>query len=204
MGRPRSADGRAVRTDPVLAVGPPRRRSSPEWLATAPGIQEGMDATPTVRASLSPYDFSSITDQLFIAVRPRARHVESVRGLRVDLVLSMLWFAPPRELTRPPFAMRRLPMIDHPLFPIPLWVLRRGVEAALPVLDAAGRVLVYCRGGRHRSVAMVCCILIARGMTADAAMDLVVDRRPIADPHARHIERRIRAFERDWLERQSL
>ena len=162
-----------------------------------------MDTGATVRADLSPYDFSAITDQLFIAVRPRARHVENVRGLGVDLVLSMLWFAPPRELMRPPFELRRLPMIDHPLFPIPLWMLRRGVDAALPVLDAGGRVLVYCRGGRHRSVAMACCILIARGMSADAAMDLVVQRRPVADPHARYIESRIRRFERDWHERRT-
>jgi hypothetical protein len=46
---------------------------------------------------------------------------------------------------------------------------------------------------------MAACILIARGMTADEAMDLIVSKRPIADPHAGYIERRIRAFEREWL-----
>jgi protein-tyrosine phosphatase len=162
-----------------------------------------MPTLPTGQIELPPYDYSAITDQLFIAVRPRARHVENVRSLGVNLVLSTLWFAPVRELTRPPFQVRRLPMIDFPLFPIPLWVLRRGVGAALPVLAAGGRVFVYCRGGRHRSVALACCILIALGMTADEAMDLVVAKRPIADPHARYIERRIRAFERDWHERHA-
>jgi hypothetical protein len=154
--------------------------------------------------TLPPYDVSAITDQLFIAVRPCAGHMEHVRSLGVDLVLSMIWFAPPRELTRPPFALRRLPMIDNPLFPLPLWELRRGADAALPVLEAGGRVLVYCRGGIHRSVAMACCILIARGMSADAAMDLVTQRREIADPRAPHIARRIRAFERDWHERNDV
>ena len=158
-------------------------------------------AAPTGRIELPPYDFSAITPQIFIAVRPRARHVENVRSLGVDLVLSTLWFRPARELTRPPFKVRRVPMIDFPLFPIPLWELRMAVEAALPVLEAGGRVFVYCRGGRHRSVATVCCILIAQGMSADAAMDLVIERRPIADPHAPHIERRIRAFEREWHRR---
>jgi hypothetical protein len=33
-------------------------------------------------------------------------------------------------------------------------------------------------------------------------LHLVVMRRPITDPHAPHIERRLRAFERDWLARQ--
>ena len=150
----------------------------------------------------SVYDVSAITDQLFIASRPRARHVESVRGLGVDLVLSMIWFAPPRELTRPPFHLMRLPTVDNPLVPMPLFMLRRGVTAAVLVLNAGGRVLVYCRAGRHRSVAMAACILIARGMSADEAMDTIVAHRPVADPHHPHIERRIRAFETDWLRRQ--
>ena len=147
-------------------------------------------------------DVSAITEQLYIAARPRSRHVAHIQELRIDLVLSMIWFRPTHELMRPPFKIVRLPTIDNPLAPMPMWFLRRGVAAALPVLDSGGRVLVYCRAGRHRSVAMACCILIAQGMTADGAMDLVVERRPIADPHARHIESRIRAFERDWRARQ--
>jgi hypothetical protein len=148
------------------------------------------------------YDISAITDQLFIASRPRSRHVEEVRGLGVDLVLSMIWFAPPRALARPPFRLVRLPTADFPLLPIPLAVLRMGVTAATPVLDEGGRVLVYCAQGRHRSVAMASCILIARGMTADEAMGTIVAHRPVADPHASYIERRIRVFEQDWLRRR--
>ncbi|MDO8963338.1 MAG: hypothetical protein Q7W30_02475 [Coriobacteriia bacterium] len=153
-------------------------------------------------ADESPYDISAITEQLFVASRPRSRHVEHVRGLGVDLVISMVWFAPPRELAKPPFHIVRLPSIDNPLFPIPLWVLRRGVTAALLVIGAGGRVLVYCRAGMHRSVAMAACILVALGMSSDEAMSTIEASRAIADPHARHIESRIRAFERDWLKRQ--
>lgn len=156
----------------------------------------------SVESDRSTYDVSRITDQVFLASRPRARHVDNVRGLGVDLVLSMIWFAPPWALTRPPFRLMRLPCFDSPLVPIPLFILRRGAAAAVLVLDAGGRVLIYCRAGRHRSVAMASCILIARGMTADQAMDIIVANRPIADPHAAHIERRIRAFEIDWAKRQ--
>jgi len=39
-------------------------------------------------------------------------------------------------------------------------------------------------------------------MSADEAMDLVTEKRPVADPHAWHIEARIRAFERDWHRRR--
>jgi len=69
-------------------------------------------------------------------------------------------------------------------------------------MAAGGKVLIYCRGGIHRSVAMASCILIARGMAADEAMALITAHRPVADPHAPYIERRIRAFEKDWLSRQ--
>lgn len=149
----------------------------------------------------SALDASAITDALYIAARPRRSHVSGVRELKIDLVISMIWFRPAAELMRAPFKIVRLPTLDSPLFPLPLWMLRRGVEAALPIMNRGGRVLVYCRAGRHRSVAMASCILIGVGMTADDAMHLVVARRPIADPHAPHIERRIRAFEQDWLAR---
>ena len=154
------------------------------------------------RQRVPTYDVSAITDQLFIASRPRARHVSHVRGLGVDLVISMIWWAPPKELARPPFTLLRLPTIDTPLTPIPMRLLFRGVDAAVPVMDAGGRVLVYCRMGMHRSVAMACCILIARGFSADDAMKLVVDHRPVADPHIGYIERRIRLFETQWVARR--
>jgi len=153
-------------------------------------------------SSSSVLDASAITDALYIAKRPRSHHVSGVRELKIDLVISMIWFRPSSELMRPPFKVVRLPTVDHPWFPIPLWMLRRGVEAALPVMNDGGRVLVYCRGGRHRSVAMASCILIGLGTTADEAMRLVIAGRPVADPHAPHIEKRIRAFERDWIARQ--
>lgn len=145
------------------------------------------------------YTASAITEQLFIAPRPRTRHLDQFRGLGVELVLSMIGVRPPRALAEPPFQLVRLPVFDNPLIPIPLDMLQAGVSAAVPVLEAGGRVLVYCRAGRHRSVAMAACILISQGMTADEAMEMILARRPYADPHAPHIERRIRAFGQAWL-----
>jgi len=145
---------------------------------------------------------SEITDQLYIASRLHARHVEHVRDLGIDLILSTIWLAPTRSLRQTPFRSMWLPMIDFPLVPLPLFILRRGAAAAVLVMAAGGKVLIYCRAGRHRSVAMASCILVARGMTADEAMDVITAHRPVADPHAPHIERRIRAFEKDWLSRQ--
>jgi hypothetical protein len=90
------------------------------------------------------------------------------------------------------------PSIDLPLIPIPPKRLRVGVEAAIPVLARGGGVLCHCREGRHRSVAMVCSILIAQGCSAVAAMDLVAERRAPADPRAFWIAPRIRKFGRMW------
>jgi protein tyrosine/serine phosphatase len=71
----------------------------------------------------------------------------------------------------------------------------------LPVIENGESVLIYCHAGRHRSVAMGACILIAMGHTADEAMELVREGRAVADPHARHIERQIRKFEEEWQAR---
>lgn len=144
-------------------------------------------------------DISEITEQLYIGARPGSGDVAALSALHIDLVLGMTWTPPTRGLKRPPFRLLRIPLVDSPLTPIPMHLLRDGVEAAISCLADGGRVLVYCRAGRHRSVAMTACILIAAGMTAEDAMERVVQRRPVADPHAPYIERRIREFERTWL-----
>jgi protein-tyrosine phosphatase len=70
------------------------------------------------------------------------------------------------------------------------------------VIRDGGSVLVHCVGGRHRSVAMASCVLIARGLTADDAMALIKEKRLVADPYAWYIQWRIRKFERDWIRRE--
>ena len=114
-------------------------------------------------------------------------------------------FIPPAEVyTQPPFRMLRLRTFDSIFLPIPISKLMEGVEAAIPAMQAGESVLVYCREGRHRSVAMTAAILIALGLPADRAMQLIKDRRAVADPYAWHIQRRIRKFEEVWQRRQLL
>ena len=88
--------------------------------------------------------------------------------------------------------------IDKPFAPIPLGTLARGVTAALPVIASGGKVLCHCRYGIHRSVAMACCVLIGKGYSADNAMQLVAERRSVADPYVGYIQVRIRKFEQAW------
>lgn len=144
-------------------------------------------------------DISEIRPDLFIAAHPQPEDVEAIRTLGVSLILNMIWHRPTSALTRPPFRMITLRTFDSPHIPIPMGALRKGVEAALAAIANGERVLVYCREGRHRSVAMTACILIGLGYSADQAMTLITSRRAVADPHAPHIERRIRSFETLWL-----
>jgi len=148
-------------------------------------------------------DYSQITDQLYIAAWPTDQHVEIIKSLNVRLILCMFMERPARALTLPPLQMLHLRTFDSPLLPIPLSSLRCGVEMALPEIQAGRSVLVYCKQGRHRSVAMACCILIGLGYSAEDAMKLVKEKRPAADPGAWHIQRRICKFEQRWQERQS-
>ena len=146
-------------------------------------------------------DVSAITDYLYISAWPRGNHAEEIRALNVRLILSMHWIRPSRILGHAPVRLLWLPTIDNPLAPMPIATLERGVHAALPVIAEGYRVLVHCRAGVHRSVAMACCVLIGAGQTADEAMELVLQKRSVADPYAAHIQRRIRKFEQHWRSR---
>jgi Dual specificity phosphatase, catalytic domain len=146
-------------------------------------------------------DVSAITDFLYISAWPRGDHAKEIRALNVRLILSMHWIRPSSMLSQSPVRLLWLPTFDNPLLPMPMGTLERGVEAALPVIADGYRVLVHCRAGVHRSVAMACCVLIGTGLTADEAMALVKQKRSVADPHAGYIQGRIYQFEQHWHHR---
>ncbi len=145
-----------------------------------------------------PIDLTPIAGGLFISDWPDARDAPRLEAEGVRLLLSMHWRRPPGVYRQPPFSTVWLPTLDTPLAPMPLGSLRRGVLAALPVLERGEGVLAHCVFGRHRGVAMGCCVLIGLGQTAEEAMALVAAKRAVADPYAGYIRRRIEAFEREW------
>jgi len=101
-------------------------------------------------------------------------------------------------LGRPPVTLLWLPTFDNIFLPMPIKTLNKGVRAALPVIENGDSVLVHCKSGVHRSVAQAACVLIAMGYTADNAMQLIKEKRAVADPDARHIQSRIRRFTKQW------
>lgn len=143
-------------------------------------------------------DISKITDYLYIAAHPKNEDAKAIRDLNVRLILNMIFIRPAEVYRQPPFRMLTLRTFDSIFLPIPMGKLIKGVEAALPVIRAGEGVLVYCREGRHRSVAMAATILIACGKPADEAMQLISSQRTKADPYAWHIQRRIRKFADIW------
>jgi hypothetical protein len=148
-------------------------------------------------------EYSTISDDLFIGNTPAAQEYDRLRELGVRLVINMRFaFGPPPDPHDPPLQLLWLRTIDSPFFPIPIPKLMAGARAALEAIDRGGKVYVHCAYGRHRGVAMGACILIAQGYAAEAAMRLIVQRRPAADPHAFYIRPRIMKFSRHWHARQ--
>jgi protein tyrosine phosphatase (PTP) superfamily phosphohydrolase (DUF442 family) len=146
-------------------------------------------------------DISKITDYLYVSSKVTKKNVAAALELDPGLAISMIvQRKPPQDLAQPPRKLLWLRTFDFPLLPIPLSKLNRGVEAALPVIEDGHRVLVFCEGGRRRSVAMASCILISQGYSADEAMGLIKERWEVTDPYAWHIQRQIRKFEHYWRE----
>ena len=150
-------------------------------------------------------DFSQITGDLFIGTMPSYMHYDVLRGLGVRLVINTRYSrGPEADRHDAPIQLLWLPMIDSPFFPLPLEKLMQGTRAALDTIHRGGKVYVHCAYGRHRSVVMGSCILIAQGMTVEQATRLIKARRSVADPDAFHMKPRIIKFEQLWKREASL
>lgn len=147
-------------------------------------------------------DISQITESLYISNWPIAKHVPDIASHGITLIVCTIMESQDKELNQPPLKMVQIRMIDAPFIPLPMWQLRRGVESALPVMESGGKVLTFCKSGIHRSVAMASCILIGQGYSAEEAMRMVENGRPIADPYKPHIRKRIEKFESYWHDKQ--
>lgn len=144
-------------------------------------------------------DISKITDYLYVGSRIGKEHADELKLLKFDLIISMIAQVSPDEIYMlPPFKTVWIKTYDYFFVPIGLDKLTAGVEAALPIIEQKGKVLVFCMEGRRRSVAMAASILIAVGHSAEEAMQMIVAARKAADPRMWYIRKRIHAFERYW------
>ena len=157
--------------------------------------------TEEEKSNLDHADLSQITEYLYLSSIPKDEHADHIFSLGIRLIISMPVYRPPRVYRRAPFQFIHCPSLDSPLTPIPQFILKRGVRKALPVIDEQGHsVLVHCKEGIHRSVAMACCILVAKGYRSEDAMKLVKEKRDKADPYSGYIRKRIEIFESNWID----
>lgn len=145
------------------------------------------------------FNFSNITDDLFIGTTPLASDYEGLRELGIRLIINMrLTRGPYPDPHHTPIRLLWLRTIDSPFFPLPVAKLILGAQAALDTIELGGKVYVHCAYGRHRGPAMGSCILIAQGYEPDEAMTLIMERRPVAHPYAYYIRPRILQFNQQW------
>ena len=143
-------------------------------------------------------NFSQITDDLFIGNMPSLNDYDTLRELGVRLIINMRFTSAPKlDSHHQPINTLWLRSIDSPFFPLSIQKLIRGAQSALETIRDGGRVYAHCAYGRHRGVAMGACILIAQGFDPFAAMKLIAERRPVADPFAYYIRPRILKFARE-------
>jgi len=146
------------------------------------------------------YDISKITDKLYVSSLLKKAAEPCLRSQGIRMIISMIFFYPPPAVfSEEPYESLWLPTFDFPLLPIPLRMLQKGVERALPVLEDGRSVLVFCRQGRHRSVAMAASILIGMNYSSSEAMAILKSGRRVADPDASHIKQQILRFEKQWI-----
>jgi len=144
-------------------------------------------------------NFSEITKDLFIGNMPSLSDYDRLRDLDVRLIINMrFWLRPKPDSHEVPINTLWLRSVDSPFFPISIHKLMEGAQAALETIRAGGKVYAHCAYGRHRGVAMGACILIAQGYDPQAAMQLIKDRRSVADPFAYYIRPRILKFANEW------
>jgi hypothetical protein len=148
-------------------------------------------------------DMSRVTDYLYVGSRIGKEHADELKVLKFNLIVSMIGQLPPDEIyTLPPFRAIWIKTYDTFFTPISIKKLLVGVEAALPVIQTQGKVLVFCMQGKRRSIAMAAAILISMGHTSEQAIDLLTTARRVADPRRWYIRRQIKAFEKYWQKRK--
>ena len=143
-------------------------------------------------------NLSPITDDLFVGNTPSLKDYNRLRDIGVKLIINMRLTSAPKPDPRQHMSTLWLRSIDSPFFPLSIPKLTHGAHAALATIHDGGKVYSHCAYGRHRSVAMGACILIAQGHDPHAAMQLIADRRSVADPFAWYIQPRILKFAKEW------
>ena len=98
-------------------------------------------------------DISKVTDYLYVGSRVGKDDADELRALDFNLIISMIGqMAPDKVYTLPPFNTLWIKTYDTFFIPISIKKLLFGVQAALPIIQNKGKVLVFCMQGKRRSI----------------------------------------------------
>lgn len=144
-------------------------------------------------------DISQITPCLYVASEMADRDLPRIEEIGFALVISMIGQRAPLEaLQAPGRDLLWLRAYDNFFTPIPIRKLITGTERAAPLVREGKKVLVFCREGKRRSVTMAAAILISLEYSAEDAMQLLKEKRQVANPMYFYVRHRIRKFARQW------
>ena len=150
-------------------------------------------------------DISKVTDTLYVGSKIGKDHADEMKVLNFNLIISMIGQMVPDEIYNlAPFKTLWIKTYDTFFTPISIRKLLTGVEAALPVIQNKGKVLVFCLQGRRRSIIMSAAILISTGLTGEQAAELLITSRKVADPRRWYVRWQIGKFEKFWNRKRSL
>ena len=153
------------------------------------------------------FGFHQVLDGLLVGAYPKdAEDVDEIALACVDVVYNLCEDteysrgerdAVVRALARRGIEERRLPLIDHGK--LPPESLERAVGELGSELDAGRRVYLHCRAGWQRSAAVAAGLVAVReGVDLDEALDMVRERKPMAEPLAHQLD----ALRKWWRRRQ--
>lgn len=119
-----------------------------------------------------------VVDGLYIGGWRSTLHADELRAAGITHVLKLYQFIPhfPAD-----FSICENPVEDGE--PLPLAVLRRGVDFVLGCLDSGQPVLVMCGAGISRSAVFVLAVLVERRTDLREAFRLLRERHMEATPH---------------------
>jgi len=143
-----------------------------------------------------PFEYSIITDYLLMGTTPKLKDYRELRQLGVKLAINMRIEHVALSKAIPTVW---IPSLDTKFTPIMPKRLKTALSQSQQVISSGGKIIVYCRAGRHRSLVMAAAILITQGFSAKDAIALIKSKRLVADPETEHIQKAILIFEKWYL-----
>lgn len=145
-------------------------------------------------------NMSWVNEHLAVGGRVRSEDIKALGQIGVKhIVDTRAEYCDDREaLARENIELLHLPTPDT--YPLSIEQLMQGATWVNERLNKGERVLIHCEHGVGRSVLLTCAVLVARGMYASAALDLVKRKRWQAYPNSQQFKR-LREFEAAYVSR---